>query len=271
MVTLIAPPDGRDVNRTDRDKASRAPTASSLPPYIRELYRTLLLDPTDETRLFRLLSDVKAEIGRLEQHVTSRHVSTESTERLAQLRREQQRLRNDIAEANLRLVVSIAKKFSGPGQPEFDELVAEGNMVLLKTIDYFKIEFGNRFSTYATTAIRRHFSRYCQREQRKRQQFVTVGEPLDTTDESGDNPTEDLIADPTTDAKLHRMLDQLSERERQIVQARYGFVGGKRRRSFRELGESLGLSKERVRQLHVRAMEKLRAAAATTFVDSPAA
>lgn len=257
--TPIASASGRSKGRPN------SPSNTSLPPYIGDLYRTRLLTREEEKQLFRRLAEGTSELNRRSQDFDG------DDARLERLQREQAEIRNRIAEANLRLVVAIAKRFVGVGQPEFYELVAEGNVILLKAIDQFDVDYGTRFSTYVTTAIRRHLMRLCTVEQRRRQRFASNGDSMELSVEERTPQPSEFLYDPQLDQKVRRLLRGLDDRERLVVQARFGFDDRKRRSSYRELGEQLGVSKERVRQLHERAMQKMRVAAQTSLVDSSAA
>ena len=76
--------------------------------------------------------------------------------------------------SNLRLVVSIAKKFNEPSLT-FEELISEGNIALMRSVEKFNFALGNRFSTYATYAIQRHFFRISQKCRQQRNRFAADG------------------------------------------------------------------------------------------------
>ncbi len=152
--------------------------------------------------------------------------------------------RNEIMEANQRLVVSNASKFSRSGVPLAD-LVSEGNLALMKAITGFDVSRGFRFSTYATYAIRRHLSRYVQRDQ-KRAPLLSedVIDPVieDTPAEWVDQHPGELVRD---------ILASLAPRERKIVEMRFGLSKDGKSHTLRVIGGHFGISQERVRQLIV--------------------
>lgn len=159
--------------------------------------------------------------------------------------------------SNLRLVVSIAKKFVDATW-SLDELISEGNLALMRAVEKFNFGLGNRFSTYATYAIQRHFFRLSDRGRQLRKRFVLDDEPLrEQAEQSDDSPycSSEQIA--TLKSLFDSFLAELEPRERSIVVARFGF-DGKPARTFRDLGSQMGVCKERIRQIQSRAMEKLR-------------
>ena len=169
-----------------------------------------------------------------------------------------QETREDIARANLRLVTSIARKLSS-GPDQFDEFVSEANGILLNAIDKFDFSRGYRFSTYATHAIQRHLYRYMGQTSKRRSREKLVNESVeaaasDSADENEPTAADVLVA---ADAVLERLDDVLDERERIIIRGRFGLNESGQVSTLRELGAELGLSKERVRQLQLFALEKL--------------
>lgn len=153
--------------------------------------------------------------------------------------------RNQIMEANQRLVISNASKFGRSGVPVAD-LVSEGNLVLVKAINGFDVSRGFRFSTYATHAIRRHLGRYVQRDQKRAP--LLRSDPIDPVIE--DTPAEWVDQHP---GELVRdILQSLAPREREIVKMRFGLNKDGKTHILDVIGRHFGISKERVRQLIAR-------------------
>ena len=224
------------------------------PSYSRELYRTSLLAPHEERLLFKWLSELKQLIAELTD-VPDDIRCEEACLDMQSIEQEMVAVRNHIVESNLRLVVSIAKKFRNPSDVEFHDLICEGNAILIKAVNLFKVEYGYRFSTYATTALQRGFFTFVQREQKRRSRFKSGHEePFEDIDD-GANPMEQPLE------ALHdvtRLLEELDEREHKIIVSRYGLVAGEKRKTFRELGDHFGLSKERIRQIANKALAKMK-------------
>ena len=181
------------------------------------------------------------------------------TRELDRLLSEAEAVRRSLAEANLRLVVSIAGKLAN-SREEFDEFVAEGNGILLYAIDKFDFSRGFRFSTYVTHAVQRHLFRIMNRR-RKRSEWESAREPDILASEVIAKPEADQISDDEMQRAaatiIARIDETLNERERFIVRGRFGLDGTAKGKTFSVMGKQLGLSKERVRQLCQKGLEQL--------------
>jgi RNA polymerase primary sigma factor len=168
-------------------------------------------------------------------------------------------VREELARANLRLIVSIAGKLS-ISHDEFDEFVAEGNGILLYAIDKFDYARGYRFSTYVTHAVQRHLYRFIERRKKRASREFAREPDLMVNDVMVDANPDKLAEDEVKQAvaAVIAKIDQtLDDRERFIIRGRFGLDGTGEGKTYSNLGEQLGLSKERVRQLLLRAIEKL--------------
>ncbi|WP_231742872.1 sigma-70 family RNA polymerase sigma factor [Stieleria varia] len=169
--------------------------------------------------------------------------------------------RDRIVEANLRLVFSIVKKFVNTSNA-FDELLSDGIVALIRAVEKFDFDRGFRFSTYATQVIRRNSYRTVVTNQQERQ--TTVGGLQDMDLDLTHDVRESAISEKRWHelrARLSVMLDELDRREKLIIRARFSLGSHRKVHTLQSLADRLGVSKERVRQLERRAMEKLRAMA----------
>jgi len=236
---------------------SKSPEGAGLTPYLASLYQTRLLSKDEERFYFRRMNWLKYRAATARDGLDDRRATLRQIERIEGWLTEADTVKAIIITSNLRLVVSIAKKFVDATY-SFDELVSEGNMALMRAVEKFNFALGNRFSTYATYAIQRHFFRLSHKGRQLRSRFVS------DDDSFKGRPA----AEPNTDycsteqiALLKELfatfLGELEPREQQIVVARFGF-DGQPPRTFRELGVSMGVCKERIRQIQTRAIDKLR-------------
>jgi RNA polymerase primary sigma factor len=258
------PPEAAAVplERSDSPHAS----GSGMTPYIASLYQTRLLTKEEEQYYFRRMNWLKFSAATLRGRLHRSRASAKQVDRVEGLLNEAETVKAILITANLRLVVSIAKKFVDPSW-SFDELVSEGNLALMRSVEKFNFALGNRFSTYATYAIQRHFYRLSQRGRQFRQRFVADDEALkDRADEPAGSEYRSAEQIATLKEVFAGFLAELEPRERRIVVARFGF-DGKAPRTFRELGSQMGVCKERIRQIQSRAMERLRELAAEAKLE----
>src|SRR5439155_24278852 len=156
---------------------------------------------------------------------------------------------------NMRLVVSIAKRHAAQSD-NFFELLSDGNMSLMRAVEKFDYARGNKFSTYASWAIMKNFARSIPEEKNRRERYVTGNEEF--FDIAPDNRTDEqeyLASAEQATSKVNRLLEYLDPREREIIRMRAG-LDGHENMTLEKIGEKLGITKERVRQLNVRLMKK---------------
>lgn len=225
--------------------------------------------------------------------------------------------RRRLEEGNLRLVVSLAKRYTGRGVQLMD-LIQEGNIGLMHAAEKYDYKKENRFSTYASWWIKEAMQRAIDQQSREIRVPVHVAEnmkkvqkaakdlqqelgrdvtPKEIAEKMGDRTEEDVkniltylqspvsletpigedgedsLGDMVEDRsettpeeamdilvrreEVKELLETLNDRERQVIQLRYG-LGDSRTHTLEEIGETLGVTRERVRQIEARAMEKLR-------------
>lgn len=171
--------------------------------------------------------------------------------------------RDRIVEANLRLVFSIVKKFVNPNN-SFDDLLSDGIVALMRGVEKFDFDRGFRFSTYATQVVRRNAYRTVVTKQQERQKVLGGLQDMDidfSEEERGSAISEKRWHELRS--RLGVMLGDLDRREKFIIRARFSLGSHRKVHTLQALADRLGVSKERVRQLERRAMDKLRAMAGT--------
>jgi RNA polymerase sigma factor (sigma-70 family) len=281
--------------------------------YLHEISRTPLLDAAREVDLSKAIEAGLYAEHLLDEGAVRRDASREELQRLVA---EGQRAKDLFIRANLRLVVSIARRYVRSGMPMLD-LIQEGNTGLVRAVEKFDYERGYKFSTYATWWIRQAISRAIAQQERTvrlpvhlvedvnrmrnvtRQLVRELGadpEPeqvaaalgvtvervneltrwaqdtvsLDTpVGDDGDTNLGDLVADSDAPSpeeivltalerqRIESLLNHLDDRSAGIMRARYGLEDG-REHSLTEVASRFSLSRERIRQLEIQALGRLR-------------
>ncbi|WP_151773082.1 RNA polymerase sigma factor [Streptomyces abyssomicinicus] len=312
-VEPVEPAELEEPGAARRRAQAAGPSADLFRQYLREIGRIPLLSAAEEVELAR-----RVEAGLFAEEKLSRTPDLDSRlahdlDRLVVMGRLAKRR---LIEANLRLVVSVAKRYVGRGLTMLD-LVQEGNLGLIRAVEKFDYARGYKFSTYATWWIRQAMSRALADQARTIRVPVHVVELINRVvrvqrrmlQERGCEPTAeevavhldltgervrevlrlaqepvslhapvgeeedvalgDLIEDgdavsPVETASfillrqhLEAVLSTLNERERRVVQLRYGLVDG-RPRTLEEIGRLFGVTRERIRQIESKTLSKLR-------------
>ena len=280
--------------------------------YLRDIGRIRLLSAREEVTLAQ---QVEQGVYAAERLSRGEYLSAEA-KGLQQVVREGEHARESLIQANLRLVVSIAKKYLGHGM-SFLDLIQEGNIGLMRATQKFDYHKGYKFSTYATWWIRQAITRAIADQSRTIRLPVHIGDTINRIRRTANELQQRLEREPTPDeiataleipiSKVQRVLDasrqtisleapvgtegdavladfieddqnaapvenaahqllreqieealcKLPERDRKIIQLRYGLVDG-RYRTLEEVGREFGITRERIRQIEAKALRKLR-------------
>jgi len=240
-----------------------------LPPYLASLYEVPLLTREQEVHLFRKMNYLKFKACKLRDQLNPARPRASLMDQIERLHDEAVAVKNEIISANLRLVVSIAKRHVGPME-NFFELVSDGNISLIRAVEKFDFARGNKFSTYASWAIMKNFARTIPDEHRHRDRFRTSQAELFTT--AADVRTdqyEQEVAQYQREAAVQKILERLDERERTIIIKRFGLDRSQEPLTLKEVGAEIGVTKERVRQIEARTLSKLRKAAQEEMIEPP--
>ena len=218
-----------------------------------------ILTVQGEQFLFKRLNFLRFRANALQATLKGNRKASKTQKEIERLLKEANDTREQIACANIRLVTSIVRKLVGPN--DFDEFLAESNTILLNAIDKFDYSRGYRFSTYATHAVQRHIYRLIERQAKRKQRESADSDIVYAAEARG------IAVDKPSDNEVMNAMNQilasfdttLNEREQLIVRERFGLNESGRSRSLRAIGDDIGLSKERVRQLLHQSIEKLAA------------
>jgi RNA polymerase primary sigma factor len=231
------------------------------------LYQVPLLSKDQEQHLFRKMNYLKHKASMLRARLNPARARTEELDEIDRLQAEASRVKDQLIRANQRLVVSIAKKHAAQTDNLF-ELVSDGNMSLIRAVEKFDYSRGNKFSTYASWAIMKNFARSIPEERRRRERYVTGHEDMfDAAPDNRSDEGEILASAEQIKFRVNRLLDYLDPREKQIIRMRAGLDDNSEGMTLEEIGHQLGITKERVRQLNVRIMNKLRTIAREQNLD----
>jgi len=225
-----------------------------LPPYLQELYRTPLLTRSKERALFLKFNFHKYQFAHARRRLDAERVRHRNLERIEAILADAAATKNQIVRANLRLVVSVARKHVRPGVGLL-ELVSEGNLVLMRAVEGFDLHRGHRFSTYATLALMKGFARSVPQMVQATRRNTGDVEALAAVPDSRPTRTAERLIERD---EVKQLLSRLSERERDVLAAHFGLGGQEEEATYAEVGARLGLSKERVRQIERGALAKLR-------------
>lgn len=292
-------------------------TADAVRMYLREIGQVDLLTIDDERRLAQLIEEGQVAAAKIDEaNEVGKPVEGVEGRMLVRAVNRGERAKSELTQANLRLVVSIAKRYSGRGMQLLD-LVQEGNLGLMRAVEKFDYTKGFKFSTYATWWIRQaitrsiadqartiripvhmveHMNRVTRAKRTMHQELERepsieelaervqlepdrvrellrisqdplsldspVGEEDESNlgdfiqDESADSPADAAAKVMLSDA-VGEVLNELSEREQEIVRLRFGLDGGQAK-TLEEVGKAFGVTRERIRQIEAKTLAKLR-------------
>jgi len=235
------------------------------PPELASLYEIPLLNKEQEQHLFRKMNFLKHRAAKLLEAiklpaglVNYQRLRVEDLDKVEHYLDAANRIKDLLINCNMRLVVSIAKRHAAQTD-NFWELMSDGNMSLIRAVEKFDYSRGNKFSTYASWAIMKNYARSIPEEKTRRERYLTGNEEFfDAAPDTRTDEQEVVAAAEQASYKVNRLLEYLDPREREIIRLRAGLDNGAEGMTLEKIGEKLGITKERVRQLNVRAMKKLR-------------
>jgi len=231
---------------------------SLLPQYLQALRDTPVLNREREVELFRRYNYLKYLACVTRAGMKPARVHSDRLNEIENYLAEAETVKKTIIEANLRLVVSIAGKHVAGGA-NFLELVSEGNFALIKAVEEFDYTRDIRFSKTASLSIAKEYAKVSGKSteltREKAGSLANILPFLKTAEV-------DFAAIERARRSLVQVIkDELDQREQYIILNHFGLVGSlirKKKKTLQQIGEDLGLTKERVRQLELIALQKLR-------------
>ena len=219
--------------------------------------RRVVLSKADEAQLFLQYNYARFRLGRLVEKQHEHPTRARAVAMVAWNDRVQQ-VRSDLVNANMSLVLAMARRMRIP-DVDFPELISEGNMVLLRAIDKFDVSRGFKFSTYACRAILKGFSRMASNSGRYYSRFGASYNPDLEPDDENQREHEKRLSGAIDDMRevLVHNTAELSAVELVVIVERFGLSDGSRGKTLAKVGEILGVSIERVRQIQKVALVKL--------------
>ena len=219
-----------------------------------------LMTTAEERLMFLRFNYAKRKLTLLQKKVASQGLTPELAEKVLEWHRRFEHFREYLVRTNLALVLAMAKR-TRLGDVDFAEVVSEGNMALIRAVDKFNVDRGFKFSTYACRAILKAFSRTALKSSRHKSRFPVEFEPdmekSDWTDRRRDAIEEDCIDE--LKAIVDRNLADLSQVEETVIRRRFNWQQEEEHAlTLEEVGQIIGVTKERVRQIQNKALMKIR-------------
>jgi RNA polymerase primary sigma factor len=248
---------------------NRPEPGNNLPAYLADLYACPVLTQPQEQYLFRRLHYLRFKADQLRRTLKAARPNIQLMNQIELTLEESNSAKNALIRFNLRLVVSIAKNHRSPAA-NFFEMISDGNMTLIRAIEKFDFRRGTKFSTYATWALMRSYARSVPKEGVHQTRFQTGADELlvDSADERT-SIGEDEKRSQDRRVAIESILDQLNDREQEAISLRFALRGQAEPQTLIQIGERLGVSKERTRQIINAGIEKLRLIAETSNLSLP--
>jgi RNA polymerase sigma factor (sigma-70 family) len=225
------------------------------------------LSAEQERHLFLRFNYLRYRVMRILRHYRGQQLSADAARELLHWDRRARQTRSDTVRLNVALVLAMAKRTKLTGV-DYADLISEGNLALMRSVDKFDCSRGFKFSTYACRAILKSFSRVATRTARYRGHFPTEFDPALEKGHQVEQKRQDVEEDCVDELKaiLGQNLARLNDVEQRVIRARFAIddevdqADIAKGKTLEQVGEMIGVTKERVRQIQNKALGKLRVA-----------
>ena len=233
---------------------------SSISEYLHTLRDTPSLNREEEVELFRRYNYLKFLASQSRASIKLSHVSGTMIGQIESYLAQAEEIKRRLIESHLRLVVNVARKHTLSGANLLD-LVSEGNISLMNAVEKFDYGRGYRFSTFVSWAIAKDYAHKIpdqigQLGKATKVSLANIHREMQTEDAA------DFVAIERAHQSLTQVIkNNLTEREQYVIMNRFGLVGPpikKQTKTLVQIGQELNLSKERIRQIELTALQKLR-------------
>jgi len=256
----------RELERVRRDAqeatARRARRLAELAARSRKGSVSQTLTAEEERALFLRMNYCRYRVMRILHAHAGKRLMAETTRQLLEWDEQARLARDEIVNANVGLVPTMIERSRITGV-DFGELISEGQLALLRSVDKFDVSRGFKFSTYACRAILTSMTRAVALMARHRSRFPTEFDPAlqrgDVIEIRRAGLEEDCLVALQAALRDNRAL--LSATEQRVLAERFGLRGGKRfaeQKTLRQVAEQFGVTRERIRQIQNKALQKLR-------------
>jgi len=233
---------------------------------------SVLLTGAQERVIFLQYNYARFRVRQIQDGLQGRAPEVEDAVRMLHWHRIAQKVREQISETNIALVLAMARRVR-LGESDFPDLIGEGNMALMRSVDKFDCGRGFKFSTYACRSILKSFSRFGIKLVKHRQRFPSEFDP----EFERSNHLETLRAQHERDSadEVRHIVEsdraELSDVERSVIYHRFGLDAptGQPSLTLEQVGHMIGVTKERVRQIQNKALAKLRVALEEVRGETP--
>jgi RNA polymerase sigma factor (sigma-70 family) len=233
-----------------------------LPGYLQEVFRQPVMPHELETDAFRRFHYLRYKAAKRQEWMDIHEATADEVEEIENLLAQANELKNQLVQANLRVAVHVARKHQRPDRP-LPELVSDATIWLMRAVE--KFDFARpggaaRFSTYASYAMMKNFARDRAEQLTRRDSHLVTGqqELINAVGAREGEATGEQLDAAGLQSELRSVIEELSQRERELLARHYGLDEHTPAMSLAEIGDKMGITKARVRQLEERALRKLR-------------